>query len=138
MKSATITFVLFVGLFLTSFGDSTTGMEKKEWSNLTEIKQLDALFAKDRTRPVLIFKHSTACSISAQIKKDLDKRSIDKLEVDAYYLDILNYRSVSNEIEKRLAIKHESPQVLVVENGIVRYHASHKNINWNAIKKLLN
>ena len=50
-----------------------------------------------------------------------------------YFLDLLKYRSISNKIEEQLGVKHESPQILVIENGVCTYHTSHNDISWDRI-----
>ena len=50
-------------------------------------------------------------------------------DLDLYYLDLLNYRDVSNEAGYKFQVIHESPQILVIKNGVTVAHASHGGIN---------
>lgn len=50
-----------------------------------------------------------------------------------YFLDLLAYRSISNEIESRFDVVHQSPQLIVLENGKAIYNASHQNIDLDKI-----
>jgi len=47
----------------------------------------------------------------------------------AHYLDLLNFREISNEIADHFEVVHQSPQLLVVKNGKVVANASHEGIN---------
>ena len=49
--------------------------------------------------------------------------------MDLYYLDLLSYRDVSNEVGYKFQVIHQSPQLLVIRNGITAAHASHGAIN---------
>ena len=57
--------------------------------------------------------------------------------VDAYYLDILNHRNVSNSIAEQLSIEHQSPQLLVLHRGKVLGFSNHSDISAKEVKKHL-
>lgn len=103
------------------------------WHQLTELSQLNDIItttqqsAKQLT--VLIFKHSTRCSISSMALNRLESRWKDNENVITYYLDLLNHREISNEIAQVFEIEHQSPQVLLIQNGKCFYHASHSAIS---------
>ncbi len=58
-------------------------------------------------------------------------------EVDLYYLDILSYRDVSDEVGYKFQVLHQSPQLLLIKKGVVVSHASHGAINTIDIKAYL-
>ena len=90
------------------------------------------------SKPSLIFKHSTRCGVSRMALKSFEKEfDIDETELDVYFLDLLNYRELSNKVADSLNIQHQSPQVLVLKNETVVYTDSHYSIRANAIKELL-
>ena len=106
-----------------------------DWLSLTSEEQLNEIKAND-SRPSVIFKHSTRCSISATALSRLE-RSWNKQEVegiDFYFLDLLSYRPVSSKIEDLFGVQHQSPQVLVIQNGACTYNASHLGISYSEIK----
>ncbi|MEZ4802841.1 MAG: bacillithiol system redox-active protein YtxJ [Gelidibacter sp.] len=121
-----------MGLFDKLFGGSDEPQQQDitPWIDLTENEQLDTIIVNSKTKPQLIFKHSTRCGISRmvinQFKKDF---KLIENEADLYYLDLLTYRDISQAIEDRFNVVHESPQLLVVKNGVVVKHASHGDIN---------
>ena len=84
--------------------------------------------------PILIFKHSSRCSISSLALNRIESVSDeDKIIENCYYLDLLSYRKISNQIADDFNIIHASPQILVIKNGKCIYNTSHNNINWKNI-----
>ncbi len=109
------------------------------WIPLTDIAQLDAIDEASRSTPILIFKHSTTCSISRTALHRLE-RAWSVADNDAhttYHLDLLRYRALSNAIAERYAIEHESPQVLVIRDGRCVSTASHFGITYAEVKEAL-
>ncbi len=101
-----------------------------DYKILNEIGQLDELDLLSKTRPQLIFKHSTRCSVSSMAKRglDMDLKQAGKAAFDIYYLDLIQYRDISNQIATRYHIQHESPQLLVIKNGQCIFNASHDDV----------
>lgn len=119
---------LFNKLFKTS--EASVPKNETPWLPLTELQQLDQIISESFNRPQLLFKHSTRCGISRMVKKQFETDySWDSNEADLYYLDLLNYRAISNEIASRFNVHHESPQLIILKNGVVEAHASHGAIN---------
>lgn len=78
----------------------------------------------------LIFKHSTRCSISLMAKKKLElEGEVIPENVPVYYLDLLNYREISNAIAEIFQVHHQSPQLLVIKDGECIFEASHGEIS---------
>ncbi|MDX5347698.1 MAG: bacillithiol system redox-active protein YtxJ [Hymenobacteraceae bacterium] len=110
-----------------------------QWHPLTSEEQLQHLKDESKEAPIVIFKHSTACSISSTAKSRLERQWHDAgLDfVKPYYLDLLAYRPVSNQIANEFGIRHESPQLLLIRDGACVYDASHLNIRLDDLKKRL-
>lgn len=108
------------------------------WRTLEELSQLDAVVKLSEEKLVVIFKHSVTCGISNmvwhQFQNEID---FNNDHIEMLYLDLLAHRDVSNEITKRFQVLHQSPQILVIENGEVLHHASHSAIKLANIKKYL-
>lgn len=102
------------------------------WTDLTEELQLDAIRRQSFEQPVVIFKHSTRCSISDMAKSRLERASVPE-GIAFYYLDLIRYRPVSNKIAEDFHVQHESPQVLLIRNGECIYDESHNGIDMEEI-----
>mgnify|MGYP003529207355 CR=1 FL=1 len=98
------------------------------WTHLADEDQLKQIIVNSQKKPQVIFKHSTRCSISDVAFKRLQKESIPD-NVDFYYLDLLAHRNISNSIADTFKVHHESPQILVINNGECVYDESHLSIN---------
>ncbi len=109
------------------------------WVLLEKEGQIEDIKKESEERLVAIFKHSTRCGISrmafSMFQKDFDRDWDDKVKV--YVLDILSYRSISNEIAVRFQVIHESPQLLLIKKGVTVYHASHHAINAASIEEFI-
>ena len=95
---------------------------------MTDEEQLKQLISKSGTKPQVIFKHSTRCSISAVAFQRLQKAQ-QPGDIDFYYLDLLAHRPLSNQVAEVFNVHHESPQVLVIKNGKCIYDESHLGIS---------
>ena len=102
------------------------------WINLTEEQQLTVIKEQSKTQPVVIFKHSTRCSISAMAKSRLERGKAPD-GVTFYYLDLIKYRPISGRVAEEFKVHHESPQVLIVKNGECVYDESHNGIDMQDI-----
>ena len=99
------------------------------WIALDSDARLDELLAASYQHPILFFKHSTRCSISAAAEGRLLRAESSLAEkFRLVYLDLLRYRNLSNRLAEELRVEHASPQVLVVINGQCTYHESHFGI----------
>jgi bacillithiol system protein YtxJ len=108
------------------------------WKNLESISMLDDAIANSSQKPVVLFKHSTRCSISTMALnrlKNIPPNTINT--IDAYYLDLIAHRDVSNAIAEKLHVYHESPQVLILKNGVCTFDASHTDITVSEILEQL-
>lgn len=105
------------------------------WNKLTSDAQLEAIKEESVKQPVLIFKHSTTCSISAMALSRMERNWNDQLGVKPYYLDLHANRSISNKIESEFGVEHESPQVLLIKNGSCIYDASHMAISFTGLQQ---
>jgi bacillithiol system protein YtxJ len=105
------------------------------WNKLNSDSQLAEIKEESENQPVLIFKHSTTCSISAMALSRMERNWSDQLGVKPYYLDLLANRAISNKIVSEFGIDHESPQVLLIRNGECVYDASHMSISFAGLQQ---
>ena len=109
------------------------------WVNLTDINQLNDLVESSVNQKVIIFKHSTRCSISTMVKDRFERNWPSELtDQNVYYLDLLMYRDVSNAISNTLDVEHQSPQLLIIENKNCTYFANHNAISVNELLNIVN
>ena len=104
------------------------------WIQLTATTQLAEIKELSKSKPQLIFKHSSRCSISAVAKSRLE-RATPPENVDFYFLDLIKNRDISNKVAEEFFVNHESPQVLLIKNGKSVYDESHSGINMDDIKE---
>lgn len=101
------------------------------WHELTSVSQLNKIDIDSENSVILLFKHSTRCSISEIAKTRIEKIPSDLLPIsDLYILDLIRYREVSDEIARRYHVYHESPQVLLIRNKECFFDCSHLDITW--------
>lgn len=104
------------------------------WIKLTDENQLEECWNLSHQKPQLIFKHSTRCSISIMALTRFQGSGIlDSDVIDSYYLDLLTFRNISNAIETKSGVVHQSPQVIVLNKGEVFLSETHGMINGRAI-----
>lgn len=109
------------------------------WQPLTQAEQLQDIVRESHEKPVLIFKHSTTCSISAAAKGKMERQWADAGLTDTklYYLDLLRFRPISTEIAQKFGVRHESPQLLLIKDGECQYNASHMGIRLSDVKSMV-
>ena len=126
-----------MSIFNSLFGSSE---EKKEvttnieWIPLTNLMQLESLVEGSFERPVIIFKHSTRCSVSRMALKQFENEFDFQDKVTPYFLDLIAFRDVSNEIANRFDVVHQSPQIILIKEGKAIYDASHSAIDATDLK----
>ena len=112
-------------------------------THLNHVDELDRLLSESDTRPLLLFKHSVTCGISAEALDEL----IDHLNADVVaagmtdpryaIVTVQTHRDVSNAVAARLGVRHETPQALLIRNRRVVWAASHFRVTAEAMKKAL-
>ena len=120
-----------MGILSNMFGINDNEGEKAlfNWIPLTETDQLQDIIKLSKTKLVVIFKHSTRCGISRGVLSQFEKATDSNEEnVAFYFLDLLKYRNISNEIASLFNVYHQSPQALLIKNGEVVSHNSHYDI----------
>lgn len=120
----------------TSSNASENSKEDVKYFELNKMEQFDEMDEISTTKSIVIFKHSTRCSISRMALKQFDAAfNYPEEKIDWYLLDLLNYRDISNEIAHRYNVTHQSPQILVIQNGKAVFNASHDSIAAEDLKQ---
>ena len=108
------------------------------WHQLSTASQVDEIWEKSFEQPQLFFKHSTRCSISSMALRRFEMSNCqNNTGVDCHFLDLLNYRDISNYIAEKSGVMHQSPQIIVVKNGKVILDESHGMIDGNEVIRKL-
>jgi len=99
---------------------------------ISDRDDLDTLLDDSKLRPVVVFKHSTACPISAAAYREMEK-----FEGDVSLVVVQTAREVSRELASITGIRHESPQVLVLRDGKAVWNASHFQIKADTVARAI-
>ena len=103
------------------------------------VDELDAALTDSHAQPLLLFKHSYSCGISAEALDELRAHIEEQVPPAVKYamVTVQTHREVSNEIAQRLGIRHETPQAILVKGGRVLWSASHFRVNAAELSKAL-
>jgi bacillithiol system protein YtxJ len=126
-----------MSIFNTFFGSSEQGdtPSKISWIPLTDLGQLNEISQLSNEKPVVVFKHSTRCNISRMALKQFENEyDLSDNEVTTYFLDLIAFRDISNEIASRFNVVHQSPQLLLIVGGKSVYDVSHSAIDADELK----
>ena len=106
----------------------------KGWHALEQLDHLESIFEASHHKPQLLFKHSIRCGISSHALQNLlDEWELDISKLDAWYLDLINHRPISNAIAEKTGIPHQSPQAILLKGGKPVYHRTHGAISYEGI-----
>jgi len=110
----------------------------QHWQPILQAADVDNIWQWSMERPQLLFKHSTRCGISVQAQERLlAGNAILHPAFGLHYLDLLQYRPISQYITDKSGVLHQSPQILLISRGKVTYTSSHQAINPEKIKAQL-
>lgn len=128
----------FLNIFFNSFRSSEKDENELSWNKLISIEQLESIIEESKELPVVIFKHSTSCGISRMVLREFQRNySSTEDQIKLYYLDILSFIELSNEVSIKFQVFHESPQLLVIKDGNTIHHSSHYRIDARILKKYI-
>ncbi|HEX6188255.1 MAG TPA: bacillithiol system redox-active protein YtxJ [Pyrinomonadaceae bacterium] len=105
-------------------------MTETGFTELNDTQRLEELLDQSGEQPVILFKHSDTCGISARAYREMTK-----LEKPVALVTVQKVRALSNEIEIRFSLPHETPQVLVVRDRKLAWSASHFRITADAVTR---
>ncbi len=98
------------------------------------MEQLKTIEEESKGKPVAIFKHSTRCGISRMVMNQFESSyDLTDEQLKLYFLDLLNYRDVSDEVGYKFQVMHQSPQLIVIKNGTAVAHTSHHSIQASSL-----
>ncbi len=104
-----------------------------KWLTLKTESDLQEALRRSAEGPVLLFKHSTRCSISSSALNRLEREWTGKEPTEAYFLDLIAHRDLSTLIASTLHVPHESPQAILVRDGQAVADWSHMAIRYGEV-----
>jgi bacillithiol system protein YtxJ len=110
-------------------------------TTLREVAELEKALDDSHRRPLLLFKHSYSCGVSAEaldeLRAHLEDGAAGATSVRYAIVTVQTHRDLSNRIAERLGVRHETPQVILVHDGRAVWTASHFRVNTAEIEKAL-
>lgn len=94
---------------------------------------LDRFLAEANGGAVVILKHSNTCGVSNRAYGEMSS-----FEGHVGLITVQEARDVSDEIERRTGVPHETPQLLILRNEKVVFSASHFQVKAETVKDQLN
>jgi bacillithiol system protein YtxJ len=105
---------------------------------LKSVEDLNRALDESSAHPVLLFKHSTTCPISARAYREVQAHLEEAGSQVSYHLiTVQTARSVSNEAAARLGVEHHSPQAILVRDGREVWNASHFDITASSLAAVI-
>lgn len=101
--------------------------------SLEDQSALDRFLADADGGAVVILKHSNTCGVSSRAYGEMSS-----FEGSVGLITVQEARDVSNEIERRTGVPHETPQVLILRNDEVVFKASHFQVKAEIVRDQLN
>ncbi len=102
------------------------------FNEINSTEELENLFEQSFEKPIVLFKHSLTCPISAGVYQE-----VSGANADINLIIMQRARNVSTEIAEKTGIRHESPQAVIIKDGKPMYHASHYDVTAEDIEKSL-
>ena len=104
-----------------------------EFVEIEDAGALEELFARSDDAPVVLFKHSTTCPISAHAHRQMSRLS-RAVSPKIALVVVQRARAVSNGVAERTGVRHESPQVIVLRRGKSVWTTSHFDITTDSVE----
>ncbi|MGB1451640.1 MAG: bacillithiol system redox-active protein YtxJ [Marinirhabdus sp.] len=128
----------FFGIFGSKNNAPAQKKKQLPWNELNNIGQLEEIETGSLSVPVAIFKHSTRCGISRMVLRNFEHAfGTDTSKMKLYFLDVLAHRNISDQLAHKFKVVHQSPQLIVIKNGVAVWHASHNGIDAGAVHSLV-
>ena len=106
-----------------------------ELTHLQHIDEFETLLSESSDRPLLLFKHSMSCGTSYEALDELiDHLNLDRLPARYAMITVQTHRELSTAVAKRLGVRHETPQALLIREGRVVWSASHFRVTGGALE----
>jgi len=104
---------------------------------LTALTTLDAFECLLREPVAVVYKHSTRCAFSSWTHDEVLRFAGQRPDIPVRLVDVIADRVLSLDIAARLGVPHESPQALVLRDGALAWHGSHRAVRASALHQAL-
>lgn len=98
------------------------------FEQVADLSELDDAIGRSNHQTVVLFNHDPWCPISARAYRELQS-----VPVPVMLIDVSRQRDVTSELSRRTGVRHESPQVLIIRHGEVKWSASHTAISGDRV-----
>jgi bacillithiol system protein YtxJ len=105
-------------------GAATRAAGGERFAPLADAAALDAALARSHEAPVLLFLHDPHCPISRRAWGEMARLPAEAT-ARAFLVDVSRQHALSDAVEERTGVRHESPQALVLRGGKAVWDASH-------------
>ena len=107
-------------------------------THVQRLEDLDVLLEESSDRPLLLFKHSLSCGTSYEALDELiDHLNDERLPARYAMITVQTHRDLSTAVAKRLGVRHETPQALLIRDGRVVWSASHFRVTGGALESAI-
>ena len=107
-------------------------------THVQRLEELDVLLEESSDRPLLLFKHSLSCGTSYEALDELiDHLNDERLPARYAMITVQTHRELSTAVAKRLGVRHETPQALLIRGGRVVWSASHFRVTGGALESAI-
>lgn len=104
------------------------------WQKIEQATDIKKIAMLSKQQPCLIYKHSSRCNLSNMALYSLEEDwKFSEKDVQPFFLDVIQYQKLAFQVAEEFSVHHESPQVLLIQNGECTYETSHLDINVEEI-----
>ncbi|GBG10961.1 general stress protein [Paenibacillus agaridevorans] len=109
------------------------------YREITSQEQWSEALQHSDNRPLVVFKHSTTCPVSANAHEEFSQylNGTPREDIDYVLVKVIESRPVSNKIAEDTGVKHESPQIIYIDKGAKVWTASHWSVTKAHISAVL-
>ncbi|TXK71164.1 bacillithiol system redox-active protein YtxJ [Mesonia sp. HuA40] len=130
----------FFDKFLKADEDTSKTPKKSiDWLEVKKVNDVETILETSKRQTAIVFKHSTRCPVSRMALNRFEAEAdFDNSQVAFFFLDLIQYREVSNLIAEKFQVTHQSPQIIILQNQKIIGHFSHHEIQAEVVADLIN
>ncbi|MDQ3137964.1 MAG: bacillithiol system redox-active protein YtxJ [Gemmatimonadota bacterium] len=95
---------------------------------------LDSLLAAPLA---VLYKHSPICPTSSVAYDEMVEFLRRRSRVPVFLVDVIRYRPLSRALAERTGVAHASPQAIILREGVAAWHASHFEVQAEALARVV-